>query len=53
MVLRSSSSPYLSQSLEQCNYVAVVTRVEEELELTGSWKVIEVRLNFLVVRGWV
>jgi len=29
--------------VEQCNYAAVVTRVEEELdnELTGGWKVIE------------
>ena len=33
--------------VEQCNYAAVVTRVEEELEneLTGGWKVIEVRLS--------
>lgn len=31
--------------VEQCNYAAVLTRVEEELadELTGGWKVIEVR----------
>ena len=31
--------------VEQCNYAAVITRVEEELEneLTGGWKVIEVR----------
>ena len=31
--------------VEQCNYAAVVTRVEDELEneLTGGWKVIEVR----------
>jgi Tim44-like domain len=30
--------------VEQCNYAAVITRVEEELEneLTGGWKVIEV-----------
>ncbi|KAF8347844.1 import inner membrane translocase subunit tim44 [Amanita rubescens] len=29
--------------VEQCNYVAVITRVEEELghELTGGWKVME------------
>ena len=34
--------------VEQCNYAAVVTRVEEDLEneLTGGWKVIEVRLSF-------
>jgi hypothetical protein len=34
--------------VEQCNYAAVVTRVEEELEneLTGGWKVIEVSLFF-------
>lgn len=33
--------------VEQCHYAAVVTRVEEELdnELTGGWKVIEVRLT--------
>lgn len=32
--------------VEQCHYAAVVTRVEEELdnELTGGWKVVEVRL---------
>ena len=31
--------------VEQCMYAAVVTRVEEELEneLTGGWKVVEVR----------
>jgi hypothetical protein len=31
--------------VEQCNYAAVITRVEEELEneVTGGWKVIEVR----------
>ena len=31
--------------VEQCHYAAVVTRLEEELdnELTGGWKVIEVR----------
>jgi hypothetical protein len=31
--------------VEQCNYAAVITRVEEDLEneLTGGWKVIEVR----------
>jgi len=38
--------------VEQCGYAAVVTRVEEEQEIepTGGWKVIEVRLNFYVVR---
>jgi hypothetical protein len=32
--------------VEQCAYVAAITRVEEELdnELTGGWKVIEVKL---------
>lgn len=31
--------------VEQCHYAAVVTRVEEELdnEVTGGWKVVEVR----------
>ena len=31
--------------VEQCHYAAVLTRVEEELdnELTGGWKVVEVR----------
>ena len=31
--------------VEQCTYVAAITRVPEELdnELTGGWKVIEVR----------
>ena len=31
--------------VEQCHYAAVVTRVEEELdnELTGGWKIVEVR----------
>jgi len=40
--------------VEQCNYAAVVTRVEEELEneLTGGRKVIEVCIIFFVVRGW-
>lgn len=30
--------------VEQCTYIAAITRVEEELtnELTGGWKVIEV-----------
>jgi import inner membrane translocase subunit TIM44 len=30
--------------VEQCTYIAAVTRIEEELsnELTGGWKVIEV-----------
>lgn len=36
--------------VEQCNYAAVITRVEEELEneLTGGWKVIEVRVFFFL-----
>jgi import inner membrane translocase subunit TIM44 len=39
--------------VEQCNYAAVITRVEEDLEneLTGGWKVIEVRGFFCLVRG--
>ena len=39
--------------VEQCNYAAVVTRVEEELEneLTGGWKVIEVRLYFFRMKS--
>jgi import inner membrane translocase subunit TIM44 len=30
--------------VEQCTYIAAITRIEEELtnELTGGWKVIEV-----------
>lgn len=34
--------------VDQCHYAAVVTRVEEELdnELTGGWKVVEVRFCF-------
>ena len=34
--------------VEQCAYAAVITRVEEELddELTGGWKVIEVRPSY-------
>lgn len=33
--------------VEQCQYAAVITRVEEDLgnELTGGWKVVEVRLH--------
>lgn len=33
--------------VEQCTYAAVLTRVEEELadELTGGWKVVEVRFS--------
>ena len=36
--------------VEQCHYAAVVTRAEEELdnELTGGWKVIEVRCFHLL-----
>lgn len=32
--------------VEQCHYAAVVTRVEDELdsELTGGWKIVEVRI---------
>ena len=35
--------------VEQCHYAAVITRVEEELdnELTGGWKIVEVRPAFL------
>ena len=35
--------------IEQCNCVVMIMHVEEELgnELTGGWKVIEVRLVFL------
>jgi hypothetical protein len=41
--------------VEQCTYIAAITRVEEELtnELTGGWKVIEVGYvahSFLVFR---
>ncbi len=34
--------------VEQCHYAAVITRIEEELdnELTGGWKVVEVRAGF-------
>lgn len=34
--------------VEQCHYAAVITRVQEELdnELTGGWKVVEVRGHF-------
>ena len=34
--------------VEQCTYVAVITRLPEELdnELTGGWKVVEVRHLF-------
>jgi import inner membrane translocase subunit TIM44 len=36
--------------VEQCTYVAVLTRVPEELdnELTGGWKVVEVRRSVLL-----
>ena len=39
--------------VEQCNYAAVVTRMEEELasELTGGWEVIEMRLFFFCGAG--
>lgn len=34
--------------VEQCTYVTVITRVEEELgnELTGGWKIIEVSISY-------
>lgn len=34
--------------VEQCTYVAAITRIPEELddELTGGWKVVEVRTTF-------
>lgn len=33
--------------VEQCSYGAVLTRIEDELdnELTGGWKVVEVRIG--------
>ena len=36
--------------VEQCSYVAAITRVEEELdnELTGGWKVIDVSVSFFL-----
>ena len=36
--------------VDQCHYAAVITRVEEELdnELTGGWKVVEVRIRFFL-----
>jgi hypothetical protein len=38
--------------VEQCHYAAVVTRIEEELdnELTGGWKVVEVRVHQFALR---
>lgn len=41
--------------VEQCHYAAVVTRVEEELdnELTGGWKIVEVRTRYWHTRGFV
>jgi hypothetical protein len=46
--------------VEQCTYVAAVTRLEEELEneLTGGWKVVEVYLSIplpdklLIIYRW-
>lgn len=37
--------------VEQCHYAAVVTRLEEELdnELTGGWKIVEVRILFQII----
>ena len=36
--------------VEQCSYVAAITRVEEELdnELTGGWKVIDVSVSLFL-----
>jgi import inner membrane translocase subunit TIM44 len=35
--------------VEQCMYAAVITRIEEDLddELTGGWKIVEVKLLHL------
>ena len=42
--------------VEQCTYVAAITRVPEDLsnEVTGGWKVIEVRLTlfFLLAKSF-
>ncbi len=37
--------------VEQCHYAAVITRVQEELdnELTGGWKVVEVRAILFLI----
>jgi hypothetical protein len=39
--------------VEQCNYVAVVTRLPEELdnELTGGWKIVEVCFSPMLLIG--
>lgn len=36
--------------VEQCTYGAVITRIPEEIdnELTGGWKIVEVRFSFLI-----
>jgi import inner membrane translocase subunit TIM44 len=38
--------------VEQCQYAAVLTRSEADLddEITGGWKVVEVRKNFIGTR---
>lgn len=38
--------------VEQCNYAAVLTRMEEDLadEITGGWKVVEVLVCFFAVK---
>ncbi|KAG6850555.1 hypothetical protein H0H93_011754 [Arthromyces matolae] len=40
--------------VEQCVYVAAITRVEEELsnELTGGWKVVEVSVFVFIFQGF-
>lgn len=37
--------------VEQCQYAAVITRLEDDLgnELTGGWKVMEVRFSLLSI----
>lgn len=48
LMFRNAKSGEISvgadNKVEQCTYIAAITRVEEELtnELTGGWKVIEV-----------
>ena len=39
--------------VEQCTYVAAITRIPEEMdnEITGGWKVVEVRGHFDLVSG--
>jgi import inner membrane translocase subunit TIM44 len=40
--------------VEQCTYFAAVTRIPEEMEneITGGWKVVEVRGTFNLASGW-